>query len=1208
MRNRRKLGLLSLAMATMITMTNISPLVSYADELVSGTEIVSTVSDTDVVGAEIETTEVEETTQTEDVGEAGEQQDVAPETGDASETGNASDVIVTQEENTSQEGISREQENVSQIPDVQNGQTDKASQDIANDEDAGISLAAFDSAPPVLEGVEILNKKESYSSNDELELKVRAYDAESKIKTIHISFDGYLDGRTVHYFGANYDFREDVLNEKVDVKDKDYTFSILLDKCYSGLEYKISSIKLADSVGNYKYFSSTDYGNISLKVDDAISDKYSIESFDAILNEESIKDKTIESSQSPNILLKLKDSSNVESLQVVFSRDNGSISEANLWKDSENNFKSSLWVNSYSDSGTKYQLHCVRAYLEDDTWANIDISSYKDFAFTVSKRSETSEESKKVVVESLSYFDQDGKKLDDGAIVNVGSKIKAQIKTTGIDVKVNDGMDCQMHISPYGNNIEGYKYINCTQDENDLNLFTADIEITDDMYPTVWTFNWFSVSGFQTTNNNRTSFIVQKENGDVVIPTTGFSTDISYWVKDKDGSIDYESEYKYYQDVALYSKLSELEIELPEAVSPAEGVEFVKWEIYKYKYDSEASTSKLVYVGDFDDYVVTPYESSLYIKPAYNKKCYHVEYNYLDEDNDLAYADDMYVSDSDAVNLEEIAEKYNKKYGENYPKEYGFKGYIARIIDEDEIYIEATFDNICVSSTYKYVDTDGTLKYTDMKKAFMTRTEFAAYKEKLMEQKPFVELKDAKFKEWSCSYEDITDTTEFNYYLYLSAIYEDKNVILVNYSIRGYGSFDKKVIFVNPTATKDEISKLVQDNEPKTCSIEGIILDKWQVNKDNIYNANYGYAYDYVTIKNTIVSFEVRDSDYEHYGTLVKVYKVGDKVSLPSEVACEHDADDVLKNIKWASISYSLSDGTGDHDEEVPSEFIAKAGAYRIWGEGVAVKTGEPTPEPKPEPTPEPKPEPTPEPKPDPKPVIKLEEEKITESVNKVTSAIEEAKKSEAGKPGGSETTKVTPKVEIPMGDATVVPTAILEAAKGSDVDVVLKMDGYSWTINGKDIKADTLKDINLEVTMNSDAVPTSTVKKLAGDNPTKQLSLTHNGDFGFKATLNVEIGKDKAGQFGNLYWYDSNHQMKFMNAGLIAADGTVNLDFSHASDYVIVIGENMTPATNPAVKPNTNSANTAVKTGDIPVLPYVILMLLGATMLTTVATKKRMS
>ena len=62
MRNRRKLGLLSLAMATMITMTNISPLVSYADELVSGTEIVSTVSDTDVVGAEIETTEVEETT------------------------------------------------------------------------------------------------------------------------------------------------------------------------------------------------------------------------------------------------------------------------------------------------------------------------------------------------------------------------------------------------------------------------------------------------------------------------------------------------------------------------------------------------------------------------------------------------------------------------------------------------------------------------------------------------------------------------------------------------------------------------------------------------------------------------------------------------------------------------------------------------------------------------------------------------------------------------------------------------------------------------------------------------------------------------------------------------------------------------------------------------------------------------------------------
>lgn len=65
-----------------------------------------------------------------------------------------------------------------------------------------------------------------------------------------------------------------------------------------------------------------------------------------------------------------------------------------------------------------------------------------------------------------------------------------------------------------------------------------------------------------------------------------------------------------------------------------------------------------------------------------------------------------------------------------------------------------------------------------------------------------------------------------------------------------------------------------------------------------------------------------------------------------------------------------------------------------------------------------------------------------------------------------------TPTVEVDMGDATVVPVEILEAAKGSDIDVVLKMDGYSWTINGKDIKAANLKEINLEVELNANAIP----------------------------------------------------------------------------------------------------------------------------------------
>ena len=59
-------------------------------------------------------------------------------------------------------------------------------------------------------------------------------------------------------------------------------------------------------------------------------------------------------------------------------------------------------------------------------------------------------------------------------------------------------------------------------------------------------------------------------------------------------------------------------------------------------------------------------------------------------------------------------------------------------------------------------------------------------------------------------------------------------------------------------------------------------------------------------------------------------------------------------------------------------------------------------------------------------------------------------------------------------------------------------MGSYTWTVNGQDIKASDLKDINLKVDVNTNAVPSSVVKKLAGDNPTMQLSLAHEGEFGF--------------------------------------------------------------------------------------------------------------
>ncbi|MBE6014079.1 MAG: DUF4430 domain-containing protein [Lachnospiraceae bacterium] len=152
-----------------------------------------------------------------------------------------------------------------------------------------------------------------------------------------------------------------------------------------------------------------------------------------------------------------------------------------------------------------------------------------------------------------------------------------------------------------------------------------------------------------------------------------------------------------------------------------------------------------------------------------------------------------------------------------------------------------------------------------------------------------------------------------------------------------------------------------------------------------------------------------------------------------------------------------------------------------------------------------------------------------------------------------------TPIVQISMVNengtvATVVPKDVLEIAKGKDVEVIFEMGEYSWIVNGKDITAEEVKSINLEVKAVTNVVPENVVSELARGNVAVQLRLTHEGDFGFKAKLRYNFGTEYSGKYANIYWYKADGTTELMSAGLIDDDGFAELAFTHASDYVVVI------------------------------------------------------
>ena len=54
-----------------------------------------------------------------------------------------------------------------------------------------------------------------------------------------------------------------------------------------------------------------------------------------------------------------------------------------------------------------------------------------------------------------------------------------------------------------------------------------------------------------------------------------------------------------------------------------------------------------------------------------------------------------------------------------------------------------------------------------------------------------------------------------------------------------------------------------------------------------------------------------------------------------------------------------------------------------------------------------------------------------------------------------------------------MVPKEVLEAIQGKEVQIVLDMGSYSWTIGGTEVAAAELKDIDLEVKADTGGVPT---------------------------------------------------------------------------------------------------------------------------------------
>lgn len=192
-----------------------------------------------------------------------------------------------------------------------------------------------------------------------------------------------------------------------------------------------------------------------------------------------------------------------------------------------------------------------------------------------------------------------------------------------------------------------------------------------------------------------------------------------------------------------------------------------------------------------------------------------------------------------------------------------------------------------------------------------------------------------------------------------------------------------------------------------------------------------------------------------------------------------------------------------------------------------------------------------------------------------------------------------TAKINVTMPDTTKVPAEVFNGMIGKDITITFKLsDNVSWIVNGKNIVSKLKDAIDLGVTVGKSSIPADKIKALAGDNKTIELSLAHDGAFGFDATLRINVGAENSGKYANLYYYnEKTGALEYVQAVKVNADGTVDFKFSHASEYVIVLSNtDMKPAasTTPNATP-TVTAEKKLKTGDNTPIAYTVVLLFVA-------------
>lgn len=145
--------------------------------------------------------------------------------------------------------------------------------------------------------------------------------------------------------------------------------------------------------------------------------------------------------------------------------------------------------------------------------------------------------------------------------------------------------------------------------------------------------------------------------------------------------------------------------------------------------------------------------------------------------------------------------------------------------------------------------------------------------------------------------------------------------------------------------------------------------------------------------------------------------------------------------------------------------------------------------------------------------------------------------------------------VTVKMNDTTELPKEVSACIQSKNVNLAMKMqNGVSWTVNGMTVT--TPKTVNMEVSTSPRKSLADMADSLNSEKKAVPVKLYQSGDFGFDASLTIDLSDRYNGYYASLYGKNRKTGDAEYFSGGQAENGRISLDFSefaNSSEYAVI-------------------------------------------------------